>query len=58
MRRGRIIVTGWLSEGLSATDSRRIRLLVATVRAPDDLGHYVLIYRDSTIEAGHNRTVK
>jgi len=58
MRRGRIVVTGWLSEGLSATDSRRIRLLVATVRAPDDLGHYVLIYRDSTVDTDHDRKVK
>lgn len=58
MRRSKIIVTGWLSEGLSATDSRRIRLLVATVSAPDDSGHYVLIYRDSTIATGNHRKSK
>jgi len=58
MRRNKIVVTGVLSEGLTATDSRRIRLLVATVSGPDDFGRYVLIYRDSTIETGKHRKTR
>jgi hypothetical protein len=46
--RNEVTVTGLLSEGLTASDFRRIRMLVARLRVPDDLGRSVVIYRDTT----------
>jgi len=46
--RSKVAVAGLLSEGLTASDFRRIRTIVARLRVPDDQGNSVTIYRDST----------